>query len=203
MKYCTKCKTEKNKTEFSKNKSNLDGLQYYCKSCMSCCNRTKEKRVCLVCNKEFFPFNYRSGKYCSVECRNSVSIPPSRIGCSSWNKGIPITKEQNEKLNSKEAKRKARDTYIKNHPNLITPESVRLRRNKKTDDWRNSVFKRDFYTCHDCGKRGGRLNAHHIKSWSKYPELRWDNNNGLTLCIECHQKRHPNIKCISKCINEK
>lgn len=33
MKICTKCKAEKTKTEFSKNKSKKDGLQSYCKSC--------------------------------------------------------------------------------------------------------------------------------------------------------------------------
>jgi len=30
-------------------------------------------------------------------------------------------------------------------------------------DWRKSVFERDDYTCCECGKQGGTLNAHHIK----------------------------------------
>ena len=33
MKNCYKCKTEKEKTEFSKNKSQKDGLNNICKSC--------------------------------------------------------------------------------------------------------------------------------------------------------------------------
>lgn len=54
--------------------------------------------------------------------------------------------------------------------------------------WRQSVFIRDDYTCQECSERGGKLNADHIKSWAEYPELRYDLNNGRTLCEKCHRK---------------
>lgn len=54
--------------------------------------------------------------------------------------------------------------------------------------WRKEVFDRDGYTCQECGIRGGVLNADHIKSWAYYPELRFDRNNGRTLCIDCHRQ---------------
>ena len=55
---------------------------------------------------------------------------------------------------------------------------------------RKAVFKKDNYTCQNCGKHGGHmsLQAHHIKEWVNYPELRFDVNNGKTLCNKCHNK---------------
>lgn len=55
-------------------------------------------------------------------------------------------------------------------------------------EWRRAVFKRDNYTCQNCGKRGGRLNADHIKPFILYPELILNVDNGRTLCVECHKK---------------
>lgn len=59
--------------------------------------------------------------------------------------------------------------------------------------WRNNVFKRDDYTCQDCGQKGGELNAHHIKSYKDYPKLRLILRNGITLCVICHRKRHERL----------
>jgi len=41
-------------------------------------------------------------------------------------------------------------------------------------------------TCKNCGERGGRLNADHIKPFSLFPDLRLKLSNGRTLCVDCH-----------------
>ncbi len=64
------------------------------------------------------------------------------------------------------------------------------RNTKEYRDWRTSVFERDKYTCQICNKVGGDLNAHHIKPFATHKELRFDINNGLTLCVKCHKEIH-------------
>lgn len=64
------------------------------------------------------------------------------------------------------------------------------RLSKEIKQWKRKIYKRDKYTCQKCDIRGGKLNAHHIKSFAEYPELRLDLENGITLCEECHKNIH-------------
>ena len=69
-------------------------------------------------------------------------------------------------------------------------ESGRDRNTPEYKLWRKSVFEKDNYTCQKCNSRGIKLNAHHIKLWSRYTDLRFDINNGTTLCEKCHKLIH-------------
>lgn len=58
--------------------------------------------------------------------------------------------------------------------------------------WRQAVLTRDNYTCRKCGSRQ-RVQAHHIIPWKDTYEnvpLRYDIDNGISLCSSCHLKAH-------------
>ena len=74
-----------------------------------------------------------------------------------------------------------RNERLKNSDYRGTPEYA---------EWRKAVFERDNYTCQDCLTIGGKLNAHHIHKFSKYPAERYLVENGITLCVQCHRLRH-------------
>lgn len=69
----------------------------------------------------------------------------------------------------------------------ITKVNRAIRESFDYRKWRHLIYERDNYTCQECGYRGGTLNAHHIKSFAYFPELRFNLENGVTLCLECHK----------------
>ncbi len=105
-------------------------------------------------------------------------------------KGIEFSEETKKKMseNSWQAKHKG-----KLSPYWIEDRSKLAKRQKRNDmaykEWRAQVYKRDKYKCRinndDCN---GRIIAHHILSWRDYLELRYDVNNGVTLCEHHHPK---------------
>jgi len=58
--------------------------------------------------------------------------------------------------------------------------------------WAESVYKRDKFTCLRCDIHCQRKNiiAHHVKPFADYPDLRFNVDNGITLCRACHIKEH-------------
>lgn len=56
--------------------------------------------------------------------------------------------------------------------------------------WRKEVYERDSYTCQLCQSSNNKLNAHHLNSWNWAVEERFDVDNGITLCVDCHRNFH-------------
>lgn len=71
----------------------------------------------------------------------------------------------------------------------ITPINQQIRHSEEYINWRKMVFERDDYRCMDCGERGNKLEADHIYRFIDYPRLRFDVNNGQTLCENCHRQK--------------
>lgn len=118
-------------------------------------------------------------------------------------KGVPSKKRNGRNIicefcGSEAYKSKSRLERVKNHfcsrrcaynfkDEGKTTEYKKIRKSDKYRLWREDVFRRDNWTCVECGARG-QLHADHIKAFSLYPELRFELTNGRTLCIPCHQK---------------
>ena len=173
-------------------------------------------KKCLTCTKEFAfdPYRISTAKSCSPRCagvlkrgqkfseetRKRMSL--SRTGAKHWLFGKKMSKEYREKLSkahkgirhSKETREKQSRTKIANRESShlwkggITEENHQIRNSLPYRMWREAVFKRDNFTCQDCGTRGGTLQADHIEPFAYYPELRFEISNGTTLCVPCHRK---------------
>ena len=70
---------------------------------------------------------------------------------------------------------------------IVTNNNIKFRAAKQPFT-RSNLLKRDDFTCQLCGKRGGTMNADHIKPFAYFPELRTSIENGRTLCEPCHRK---------------
>ena len=101
-------------------------------------------------------FKKKNTRTCSTDCR--------RILNASVAQGIPVAAFRG----------------------FISSERKRDHASPQNSEWRLMVFGRDDYRCQMCGEKGCYLEAHHIKKWSKYPSLRREVSNGITLCNCCH-----------------
>ena len=114
-------------------------------------------------------------------------------GKTPWNLGVARTPE--EKDNISEAK------------SCLSPEIKSLHEAKRAKElaeystrrakWSKDVRELDRYTCQHCGfQKEKGLNAHHIKDWDNFIELRYVLENGLTLCNHCHRILETTLKIL-------
>lgn len=65
------------------------------------------------------------------------------------------------------------------------------RKTTKDHIWRSTIFKRDNRICCKCNKdKVSRMVVHHINSYDIYESQRYDINNGIVMCEECHKDFH-------------
>lgn len=76
------------------------------------------------------------------------------------------------------------------NPKLTPEERMDKRSLAGYREWIKNVLIKDNYTCQITGQRGGKLSAHHLYSWDKHPEKRFDINNGVTILKSLHKEFH-------------
>lgn len=169
---------------------------------------------CLICSSIIKSINWKKAKFCSRKCRGidrrkfkqpeetkkkiseSLRGHPFNGGTTGWfkkgqNKGRKLSEETKEKIrqaNRGKPHLSKRGEKCHLWKGGITPINQKIRTSLEYKLWRESVFKRDNWTCIWCGVRGGNLQADHIKPFSSFPDLRFAIDNGRTLCRECHRK---------------
>lgn len=113
-------------------------------------------------------------------CEQPFSIRPNR----------PITTFKKQKFCSKKCADEGGFRYSgENHPNY-RKDARRKNRGGAHHKWVNAVISRDNATCQWCGATRVELHAHHIKSYQDHPDLRFDVDNGVTVCALCHWNFH-------------
>lgn len=79
---------------------------------------------------------------------------------------------------------------IEEFKGFITPENTAIRQSPEGKVWVLDVLQKANFTCDKCSVRGGSLQAHHLNAFSSYPNERFDPENGVCLCSDCHKEFH-------------
>lgn len=111
-------------------------------------------------------------------------------------KGFCLQAKINALIANKERVGEKHQNWISDRTKLKISEKKHL--DVKYMYWMRTVKNRDGWKCKilnsDCK---GRLEAHHILNWVDYPELRYELNNGITLCVAHHPRKRAEEKKLS------
>lgn len=139
---------------------------------------------------------------CECECGNITKVKASKLkngstkscGCYTRERikiaGTDWARSKEGRKIISERNRKRVGTLAANWKGGLEEENIRLRYSVESRAWRQKVYERDGFLCQNCKIKGNRLNAHHIIPWASNPDLRFDINNGITLCKSCHIIEH-------------
>jgi hypothetical protein len=128
--------------------------------------------------------------FCSKVCHDEFQTIRMQKICVTCNKPFEVRPSELHKFStcSKSCQRlnRSKACNVNWRGGVSTPRKANMS-TTEYKQWRLAVFERDNYTCVFCKQRGGDLNADHIKPWAFFPELRYELDNGRTLCLKCHK----------------
>lgn len=180
-KRCTLCKTWKPTESFGNDSSRHDGKSTKCFDCI----RVKEPKTTKGRVSTF------KGRSHTEEAKAAMST--AKQGQPSKRTGIPRSEAERKKISQslRASSKVKRGVDSPSYRHGQYERNLDARRSLEYRDWRLAVFTRDKFTCQHCGdSKGGNLQAHHIKGFAEHVESRFDSDNGITLCRDCHEKVH-------------
>lgn len=138
--------------------------------------------------------------------KHKVFAESHRRNISSKCLGIKATDEARLKM-SLAKKGHTTTPFGEKHWNWIEDRSLLVKKQERGDSayfaWRREVWLRDNQKCkmanQDCC---GKIEAHHILGWKEHPELRYEVNNGITLCHFHHPRKRVDEKLLSPYFQE-
>ena len=166
-------------SQFTRDRSRFDGLSARCVTC----GRVAEPQSTKGRQSAF------KGRTHTVAAREAMSA--ARKGRPNGRAGKKHTAETKRKISAVTRERTPRGEAAPGYIDGKGVERRGLRSSANLKRWRYDVFRRDEFACAHCGDdTGGNLNAHHIRPFAEFPDLRFDVRNGITLCVGCHALAH-------------
>lgn len=151
-----------------------------------CCTCNVEKDYSNFGKHKGWPDGYRP--QCK-ECRN-VLLRNGLPNTGRFKKGNvplkPFKKGHKEGMTGKKHTQETKDKIRQKKKGIIL--NPLARRNIKSIEWAKQIKERDEWKCKHCSRSDIKLDTHHIVPWKEAEYLRYDLNNGLTLCCSCHAK---------------
>jgi 5-methylcytosine-specific restriction endonuclease McrA len=166
------------------------------KRCKPCNNIVRPKKDCKGANNPFYGKKHVKGLHVGE------SNPMWKGGKSR----LPKCKKCNKQLTDARAEACAKCWQVgSDNPNWNDSYNREQREHLRIADnyihWAKAIKIRDNFTCQKCKQHGGQLHSHHIESFAKNKDKRYELSNGITLCKACHIKLHKSYGLITNYIN--
>ena len=169
--------------------------------CRPCYTRAHERpdsyvtKECPICGESFAVHKAHiargQGRYCSRVCARSGNPTRKRtrraVQCHVCGKRFERHLSEMRKAVGEHHFCSPECWYKHNHGenHYLWAGGQHERMNSMATVWRNEVLARDHGYCRICHTQD-RLEVHHIRRFATYPDVRWDADNGVTLCHDCH-----------------
>lgn len=170
-----------------------------CLECDSYFTIPKERPKQKFCNRSCANANITRRRHASGDMRGAIEAArkanlgakrtPEQIArMFAHRKPVVYTPELRAKLSASRPKGKNHWRWVEDRKYLM--DKALIRNSFEYKEWHRKVLERDWFTCQQCGYKGKKLNVHHIELFISTPDKRFDVDNGLTLCVDCHRHHH-------------